>query len=538
MNTTPPNASNLAMRTQAVERMTRRRFLGLGVGAVGAVLAGSTVITACGSTNSSDAVISRHRDGILRIGVAGSPSNLNPLDSGSEQTRWLAEPVMESLYAYDEKLQSVPSLAAAEPTISDDQLTWTIPLRRDITFHNGELFTADDVIATLDHMLNLGSGSEWITYLLEYVQRFDKVDEHTVSIGLARPYGLLRSHLTNLPISHHDFVDRKDTMMGTGPYKLDRYSHGQTVSLSLYDGYHGPKPAFSGIEFTVFTDGATRVVSLRQGKIDLITSVPYQNLSAIEKHNDLELIMADSPLDILTYVNLFEEPFNDRNFRMAIAHSMDRKGIRDRIFGGHATIGQGPIGPAELGWDPTLAVFSEERDLDLARQYLSEATTSVRSFTITLGTTQTTKEIASVLAAGWADIGINVDLRPLAGGPWSSAWLANDYQMLMNLFQSGFTSGPANYMTLTPAHSRNLLSCGYQDPEVDAWMDAVWETEHETERIEALGKISRRLAEEAIIFPPVYPKLAMAQRKELSPIDTNSLRISRINPQNMRFVNP
>lgn len=536
----PQNMHNSLAETSmsasmAAARMSRRRFLGLGVGALGAAVASSAVLAACSSNSSSNAVVSRHEDGILRIGVAGSPSSLNPLDSGSEQTRWLAEPIIETLYTYDENLNSVPLLASAEPTISDDLLTWTIPLRSDITFHNGDLLTADDVIATLDHMLNLGSGSEWITYLLEYVQRFDKVDEHTVSIGLAKPYGLLRSHLTNLPISHRDFVDRKDTMMGTGPYQLDRYSHGQTVSMSLYNGYHGPKPAFKGIEFTVFTDGATRVVSLRQGKIDLITSVPYQNLSAIENHDDLKLIMAESPLDILTYVNLFEEPFSDRNFRMAIAHAMDRKGVKDRVFGGHATIGQGPIGPAELGWDPALKVFDEERDLDLARQYLEQATTNVRKFTITLGTTQTAKEIASVLAAGWAEIGISVDLRPLAGGPWSSAWLANDYQMLMNLFQSGFTSGPANYMTLTPAHSRNLLSCGYEDSEVDAWMDSVWETADEDERVDALSKITRRLAEEAIIFPPAYPKLAMAQRKELAPIDTNGLRISRINPQLLSF---
>lgn len=518
--------------------VSRRRFLTWAAGAAGAAAVGPGILTACSGGDSSSRVADRHRDGILRIGVAGAPSNINPLDSGSEQTRWLAEPVVETLYAYDDDLNSVPLLAAGEPEISADQLTWTIRLEPGITFHNGDELTADDAIATLDHMLDLGAGSEWITYFLDYVQRFDKVDEHTFSIGLVRPYGLLRSHLTNLPISHRDTVDRRDTMMGTGPFRFDDYRPGQSFTMSRYDGYHGTPSEFEGIEFTVFADGATRLVSLRQGKIDLVTAVPYQNLSTIEDDDELELVVADSPLDILTYVNLFEDPFSDREFRLAVAHSMDRAGVRDRVYGGHATIGQGPIGPSELGWDPDLSVYPEERDLDRARAHLDRAATDTRRFTITQGTGQTGREIAAVLVAGWAEIGLEVDVLPLAGGPWSSAWLSNDYQMLMNTFQSGFTSGPANYLTLTPAHSRNILSCGYVDEEVDGWMDQVWETDDDDARVDALRSISRRLAEEAVIFPPAYPKLAMAQRVELSPIDVDRLRISRIEPQNLRFVSP
>lgn len=513
--------------------LTRRHFLGL---AVGTALAGPTLLGACGSGDTSGRVTRRHKDGILQVGVAAFPGNLNPLDSGSEQTRWLAEPVMETLYRYDDRLGSVPLLATALPTVSEDQLTWTIPLRRDVTFHNGDPLTADDVIATLDHMLDLGAGSEWISYLLDYVQRFDKVDEHTVSIGLAKPYGLLQSHLTNLPISHRAAAGRRDTMVGTGPFAVERIVPGQSFRVKRYAGYHGPAPAFQGIEFTTFADGATRLVSLRQGKVDLITSVPYQNLAAVEKHDDLRLVMADAPLDVLTYVNLHQDPFRDESFRRAVAVSMDRAGVRDRVYGGHATIGQGPIGPAELGWDPDVDVYPAERDLDEARRLLAKATTTTRSFTITLGTSQTAKEIASVLVAGWAEIGLDVKIHQLAGGPWSSAWLSNEYQMLMNTFQSGFTSGPANYLTLTPAHSQNLLSCGYVDPEVDAWMDAVWATSDPEERVDSLRNISRRLAEQAVIFPPVYPKLALAQRTEVSPVDVGNLRTSRLAPHELRFV--
>jgi peptide/nickel transport system substrate-binding protein len=510
----------------------RRRFLGL---AVGAAILGPAGIAACTSTSSGTRARQRQADGIVRIGVAGAPSNINPLDSGSELTRWLAEPVMETLYAYDDDLRSVPLLADGEPIISDDQLTWTVKLKGGITFQNGDPLQAADVVATLDHMLNLSAGSEWITYLIDYVQRFDVVDDLTFTIGLAQPYGLLRSHLTNLPITHRDYAERRDAMMGTGPYGLTEFTPGQSFTMDRYDGYHGEAPAFDGIEFTVFTDGSTRLVSLRQGKVDLITAVPYQNLEAVESDDDLQLIVADAPLDVLTYVMMRAEPFSDPDFRRAVAVSMDRAGVRDRVYGGHATVGQGPIGPAELGWDPELDVFAPEPDYELAEELLARAETDRRGFRITVGTSQTGRDIAQVLAAGWEPLGLEVEIEQLAGGPWSSAWLANDYEMLMNTFQSGFTSGPANYLTLAPAHSQNLLSCGYANPEVDAWLDTVWRTGDDAEREEALRNVTRVLAEDAVIFPPAYPKLALAQRREVSPIAEGPLRTSRIQPQLLRF---
>jgi peptide/nickel transport system substrate-binding protein len=515
--------------------MDRRSFLRLGAAGALAVAGAPTFLSACGSDGTSRA-LERHRDGILRIGVAAAPSNINPLDSGSEVTRWIAEPVVETLYRYDEHLASVPLLADGEPEISGDGLLWTIRVRDGVTWHNGDPLLAADVVASLAHTLDLASGSEWITYMIGYVQSFRPLDDRTVEIRLARPYGLLRSHLTNLPIVHRDHVSRKDSMMGTGPYRLDGYEPGQSFTLSRYDGYHGEPGSFRGIEYTVFTDGTTRLVSLRQGKVDLITAVPAQSYDAARGADGVELVLADAPLDVLTYVNFTREPFSDRAFRQAVAWSMDRAGVLARVFGGEGTTGQGPIGPAELGWDPELAHFPARPDLERARSLLARTGTDRRSFTVTIGTSQTAKDIAQVLAAGWAEVDLDVTIEQLAGGPWSNKWLSLEYEMLMNTFQSGFTSGHANYLTLAPAHSRNVLTCGYHDDEVDAWIDEVWETTDDTARELALRSISRRLAEDAVIFPPVYARLAVAQRRELSALDPVQLRISRLSPQSLRFT--
>lgn len=519
--------------------LNRRGFLGL---AALAAAGGTGVLTACSGSSGTKRVADRHKDGILRIGVASAPSSLNPLDSGSEITRWIAEPIMESLYRYDNTLASVPLLADGEPQISEDGLAWTIRLRQGVLWHNGTPFTADDVVATLAHMLDLSAGSEWITYMLGYLSRFEKVDEHTVRIVLSKPYGLLRSHLTNLPITHRDFVARKDTMMGTGPYRLDTFVAGQSFTLSRFDRYHGGQypagsaPAFAGMQYTVFTDANTRVLSLRQGKVDLITAPSFATFDTIRKDRSLALVLTEAPLDVLSYVMMRKEPFSDPDFRKAVALSMDRQGVLQRVYGGEGTIGQGPIGPAELGWDAGFTPFAPAPDLARARDLLARARTGKRSFTVTIGTNQGIRDVAQVLVAGWKQVGLDVTIEQLAGGPWSNKWLSRDYDMLMNTFSSGFTSGPANYLTLAPAGSANVLSCGYANPEVDRLIDTVWQTSNDAERVAALSRVDRLLAEDAVITPPVYPKLALAQRAELSPLDPTMLRISRLDPHHLRFV--
>ncbi|WP_176407976.1 ABC transporter substrate-binding protein [Actinomadura sp. BRA 177] len=469
----------------------------------------------------------------LRIGVEAGPSNMNPLDSGSEVTRWIAEPIMESLYDYDDELRSVPLLASAEPKISDDGLTMTIPLKKGITFHNGDEFTAEDVVASLKHVTALASGSEWIVYFLHYYSGARAVDRHTVEIKLNRRYGLMRSHLTNLPITHRSFVGRKDTMMGTGPYRLDRVSAGLSYALSAYPDYHGTKAPFQRMEYQIIPDGSTRAVNLRAGKVDIATNLPVAALPLLRGDQRTTVHKVDAPIDILTYVKAGDRPFSDGNFRKAIACSMDRQAVVDKVFGGAATIGQGPVGPAELGYDPALKAFPARPDPGKAEHFLAAAGGS-REFTLTIAAGQTIEGIAQILVENWKKIGVTVKLDVLQSGPWAQRWISGDYQMIMNKFASGFTSGAANYLTLSPAQSGSVLACGYRDTAVDKALDRVWETSDHDERARLLKGVNRTLAEDAVMFPPAYPKMVIGQRDTVAPMYPARMRISRLGVAHLR----
>ncbi|WP_433360042.1 ABC transporter substrate-binding protein [Streptosporangium sp. CA-115845] len=498
---------------------SRRRFLGL--------LPAVSLAAACSSPSPAGG-------GTLRIGVAAGPSNLNPLDSGSEVTRWIAEPVMETLYDYDERLQPVPLLAAAAPAISGDGLTWTIPLKQGVKFHNGDAFTAEHVVASLDHVAAFASGSEWVIYFLGYYSGARAVDPNTVEIKLKRPYGLLHSHLTNLPITHKSFADRKDTMMGTGPYKLEKVSAGLGYTMTAHRGYHGPAPAYSGMEFKIIPDGSTRAVNLRAGNVDIATELPVASLPLLSGQSQVTVHRVDAPIDILTYVKVGDAPFDNVDFRRAVAYSSDRQGVNEKVFGGAAILGQGPIGPAERGYDPNLRVFPDQPDLTRTRELLS----GVRhpSFTLTISAGQVMEDIAQILIQGWQRAGITVKLEVLQGGPWAQRWISGAYQMIMNRFSSGFTSGDANYLALSPAQSKSVLSCGYENAAVDTALDRVWATADQAERDVLLKQVNATLAEEAVMFPPVYPKMILGQRTGVSPLDPGRMRISRLGTARLRPV--
>ncbi|MFE3454209.1 ABC transporter substrate-binding protein [Nonomuraea sp. NPDC059194] len=497
---------------------SRRRLLG--------VLGAIPLAAACSPQTS------RTAGGTLRIGVPAGPSNLNPLDSGSEVTRWIAEPVMETLYDYDANVRPVPLLAAKDPVISPDGLTWTIPLKPGVTFHNGDPFTAEHVVASLAHVAAFASGSEWVVYFLGYYSGARAIDAHTVEIKLNRPYGLLRSHLTNLPITHKAYAERKDAMMGTGPYRLDKVTAGLGYAMSAHPGYHGPKPAYPRLDFQIIPDGSTRAVNLRAGSVDIATELPVAALPLLDGQPNVTVHRVDAPIDLLTYVKAGDPPFDNRNFRLAVAHAVDRQAVNDKVFGGAATIGQGPIGPAERGYDPDLQIFPATPDLAKVRELLKEVKDP--SFTLTISAGQTMEDIAQVLMQGWQRAGITVKLEVLQGGPWAQRWIAGKYQMIMNRFASGFTSGDANYLTLSPALSTSVLACGYHNKDVDAAIERIWATDDRAERDRLLQEVNAQITEDAVMFPPVYPKMIVGQRSSVSPLDPARMSISRLGTARLR----
>ncbi|NPC97638.1 ABC transporter substrate-binding protein [Nocardioides sp. zg-DK7169] len=514
--------------------MSRRTLLGT----LGVITAG-VALSACGddsSTGGSGTGGKPVAGGALVLGLPALSDYLNPLVATTNSLAWVTDPVVETLYTYDEEMRSVPLLAAGEPTISEDGLTWTIEVAKGVTFSNGEPLTAEDVAAVINHVSDPSAYTDWTSYFAYFVSGAKAKGPRTVVISLAMPYGVLRSHLSNLPIIHRDSLKKNDTTIGTGPYAIDKVTQGQTVLLRRNDGYHGTPGGPDTLEFRAIPDAGTRLVNLREGKIHVMTDVPASNVATLEKDDSLTVEVVDAPISILTFFNATKAPFDDVRVRQALAHAMDREGVAELVYAGTAVPAQGPAGPALEAHDPDLELYSATPDVERAKELLAEAGVADGvEFTLTISSSsEATVKMAEVLAQGWAKAGITCRLETTDAGTWITRWMEGDYQLSMTTYVTGVSAGASAFPLFTSYASSNTMNFGYSSKEADALMSQAWATTDESERAELTRKVDRILAEDAVAVPPVYPRMIVAQRRDVTGLDAGQLAVGRIDAAALR----
>lgn len=522
--------------------LSRRRAIVYGALAAGGVVAGGSLLAACSSEGSTAVVNGTPiQGGTLHFAMYAVSSNIMPVDGTTELARWLTDPIVESLYKYDDQLNSVPSLAASMPEVVDNPdgtQSWTIALKPAVTFQNGDPFTAEHVEASIAHATNFTTPSSWVVLMSGIFDSVTVIDPLTIKLVTKTKQGILLSHLTNMPISHKDWLLKRDAVMGTGPFSLSPSDTqaGSTYLLHKYEGYHGTKPALDSIQVDIIPDPSSRVVELKQGRTNITTNVAASEAELLAKDPAISVTEVYAPVDILSYMKINRGNFTSLDFRKAVAFSMDRKAVRDVVYGGKAEIGQGPAGPGVIGYDPNLKVYPVETDYDTARQYLASSGVTNPSFNLSIANHPEVKKIAQILQASWKKIGINVTIEPLEGGPWIGKWLGGQYDMHMGVWQSGFATGNSNIIVFSPAMKGNVLNPGYDNQIVNDAMKVVYETDSVAERDTQLRIAAAQLIQDTWIVPPVYPKLIMAQRKDITDVNQNLLKVSRISlpPLQMR----
>ncbi|QMW66235.1 ABC transporter substrate-binding protein [Mumia sp. ZJ1417] len=506
-------------------RPLRRRAVGV-VGATAVALA----LCSC-SSGSGDAVAGKPVDGgTVVVGMPSISDYLNPLVATTNPLAWVTAPIAETLYTYDDKGTSVPQLAAAEPVISADGLTWTVTLAEGVTFSNGDPLTADHVAAVINKVSDPKAYTDWTSYFAYFVKGAKAKDDKTVEISLAQPYGVLRSHLNNLPIIHSSTLEKNDTTIGTGPYVIDKVTQGQSVTLARNEAYREEFEGADTLEFRAVPDAGTRLVNLREGKIDVMTDVPASNVGVVEKDDSLSVDVVDAPISILTFFNLKKAPFDDERVRQALAYSMDRDGVSELVYAGTADTAQGPAGPALEAYDKDLDLYPTTPDVDKAKELLAEAGHAEGiDFTLSISSSsESTVKMAEALAQGWEKAGIRVKIESTDAGTWATKWMQGDYQLSMTTFVTGVSAGDSAFPLFTSYASTNPMNFGYANDQLDKLLNEAWTTTDAKERGDLTRQANTILAEDAVAIPPVYPKLIVAQRNDVSELDPEQLALGRL----------
>ena len=311
--------------------------------------------------------------------IQSDMQNWDPPNSVLRESIILGYHVFDHLAARNLKTGKVgPSLATAWKNLDDT--TWEVKLRPGVRFHDGTPFTARDVKASFDRVLDpekkLTARSSHVK-----IKSVEVLDDHTARFKTDGPYPLFVERMTALVMQSEKVIKDKghewmqENPIGTGPYKLLRWAKKQEHLLVRNDDYWGPKPAFKYVRVRIIPEQATQIAELISGGVDVIKAVPPDQMDVINKsgaaRTSTSPILRTAMLQLDQAGRAGPNPFTDRRVRQAANLAVDVDAIIKHVLNGLGDRTATTINPMAFGYDPTLKPYRQ--DVAAAKKLLADA---------------------------------------------------------------------------------------------------------------------------------------------------------------------
>lgn len=342
------------------------------------------LILSCTPSPRTEAPSTANRSDRISMGTTAKLRTLDPADAYDLTAGYLLNNLGDPLYSY--KLgttELIPRLATALPTISDDGLTYTIPLRQNVTFHDGTPFNAAAMEFSLRRFIENGGQPSFL--LRDLVESIAATDEYELTLTLKKPFAAFPALLTftgfcaispqAYEIGTGNF--QPDTFVGTGPYRLANYGT-DSLKLDPFENYWGEKPANQGIDIQRYPNNPANLYNaFLTGAVD----VAYETLDP-QQIRSLEQMKAEKAIQVIsqsgnsvTYwvLNTQFPPLDTVEIRQALAAMMNRNLLIQRISEGQAEPLYSLIPSTFAASEPVFEQRYGEGDVRRAKELLTKA---------------------------------------------------------------------------------------------------------------------------------------------------------------------
>ncbi|HHU13365.1 MAG TPA: ABC transporter substrate-binding protein [Clostridiaceae bacterium] len=322
---------------------------------------------------------------VLTVASNVNIDDMNPLSSKSVYGWRNLRLIYDKLVRLSPEIEPVPWAAESWDVVSDDVID--VILREGMTFHDGEPVTVDDV--KFSYELFISENVEYFASFLTPIDTIEIVDENTVRFNLKYPYApFITNTLAQIPIlPQHIWEDIEHPVtypnleaIGSGPFKLERFQTGEELVVSRFDDYF-EQPLIDGYIFQIFASPEGVLTALELGNVDMVSYdlVPAHTEQILNnadgKYDHLELTEAQDIGFFYLGLNLDRAPFNNKAFRIAMAHLVDYDLAVDVHLNGYGDRGGGGLVIVEGNqfWhNPDVPIY-DTYDPDRAREILEEA---------------------------------------------------------------------------------------------------------------------------------------------------------------------
>jgi peptide/nickel transport system substrate-binding protein len=418
---------------------------------VGVVVIAALVLAACGGgTATPGPEVTTPKDTFI-FGAQGEPVCLDPAIITDGISARITNQIYEGLVKYDGSTTNViPSLAESWTT-SDDNLVWTFKLRQGVKFHDGTDFNADAVVKNWDYWHNTSNAVHKAQtdagQVFEYYEaQFGGFDENSViekveasgdevKFTLRQPQGPFLSNLAMFvfvmwsPTALEKAgTDSCKNPVGTGPFKFAEWKPNESVTLDAFADYwdKANAPKVKRVVVRNIPNNSQRLLALSAGEIHGMEGLESDDVSALQNNPKFQVLLR--PTNTTGYVafNYQYQEFQDLKVRQAFAYALDKQAIVDAFYGGTGLVAKEFQPPSLWGYNPDIADYPH--DVEKAKSLLAEAgfPDGLSELTAADGAKvpldfwympvsrpyyPNPKDIATAIAAQWAEAGIKVNLQ-------------------------------------------------------------------------------------------------------------------------------
>lgn len=495
----------------------------------------------------SPAAAQEHGDEVVvRVGLHAAEKNLNPFIVPQAQpiTHDFTMLVYDTLFWSQSRLNPEPWLATGvEP--SEDFRTWTIALRDDVLWHDGEAFTAHDVAFTFQYFSDVGGPGRYGRHVYQHpvFESATVIDDTTVQLSFVEPVATFKllpgGDLPILPQHIWEGVDdpRADATslpVGTGPYRMVDYQPDVSYRLEANEAYFLGAPVVDTLIMSVIPDEGAAFAALEAGELDFVArNVPVALTEQIERNDELDIIGGNRNQTVFLVFNMDRPGLDDRRVRKAVSLALDVDVMLNAIEGGMGRLGTDTWTHPNSPWtrDPKGAHLS---DLIAANQLLNAAGYSAggdgtrlspdgQPLSFTLGVNASIPNhlrAAELVAEQLNALGVAIDVEPLdlsavTAARGAAADGSPPVDMLIDELESHAHDDPDHLYFLFHSGSGGVgdVFGNYANPEFDAVVeDALGEPE--AVRRPLIHEAQDILAEDIPVIALYYPAGRMAYRPD------------------------
>jgi peptide/nickel transport system substrate-binding protein len=458
--------------------------------------------------------------GTLTIEIPNDPPGLDPATVLDNDAGYVLGTLYDGLTAYAVgSTKVVPGLATSWK-ITNGGKTYIFNLRHGVTFSDGTPFNAQAVAEWINHLTNPKNPdyyakqkgiSTFVPFTWGNFKSYKVLGPYQIEVNLSSPNGEFLADLAMVwdGISSPTAVAKYGVNYylhpsGTGPFVLKKWVRGQYVEVTANPHYWGGKPYLQNIIFDEIPNPSTELLSLRTGKVQILTDVAPNEIAEIKNDPNLRLIAEPGLDDNAVSLPVNAGPFKNVLVRRALNYAVNKAEIDKVLYGGLAHIMNSPLPTVAFGYDKNLKAYPY--DPSLARKLLKEAGyphgfsatmlvyTGSRGYNPISGPT-----LATAIQSQLAAVGVKLKLDIVDPTTWLAEIRSPNFNEMTLTGWTGDNGDPDDM--ISPLFNGNAFATGnsshYNNPQVNKWFAEALETSVQSKRAAIYTKIQEKIMSDA-----------------------------------------